>query len=125
MNPNPVALGSRWMAYAERKLIPSKRSSGGCDCDGISSYTATVLNAAKSLGKGLLELGEQVAAGLTGSSGQNTSYSSGGAGGGGSAGGGSGGGSGIGNACSGNFDDKQPGIITILDIKVIVFFLLY
>lgn len=28
-NPNPVALGARWMAYAERRLIPAKRCSGG------------------------------------------------------------------------------------------------
>ncbi|XP_061503934.1 uncharacterized protein LOC1278696 isoform X4 [Anopheles gambiae] len=67
LNPNPVALGSRWIAYAERRLIPSKRSSGGCEGDGVTSYTATVLNAAKSFGKGLREFSEHVAAGLTGS----------------------------------------------------------
>lgn len=96
--PNPIALGPRWLAYAERKLMPSKRSGGGCDCDGVSSYTATMLNAAKTLSKGLRELGEQVAAGLTGSSpSQATTVTS-----------------------NGMVEGQQfqPGIITVLDIKV-------
>lgn len=66
VNPNPIALGSRWLAYSEKKLLPSKRSGGGFEGEGTTSYTATVLNAAKTLGKGLRGLGEQVAAGLTG-----------------------------------------------------------
>lgn len=82
-------------------MIPSKASAGGCFFDGVSSYTATVLNAAKSLGKGLRELREHVAAGLTGS-GSNLS---------GQGGGGSGASSNI------NADGSQPGIVTILDIK--------
>jgi breast carcinoma-amplified sequence 3 len=90
------------MAYAEKKLIPSKASAGGCFNDGVSSYTATVLNAAKSLGKGLRELTEQVAAGLTG----NVSNASGL------------GGSGTGSSTSNiNADGSQPGIVTVLDIK--------
>lgn len=28
---NPVALGDRWLAYAERRLSPTKRSNGGCE----------------------------------------------------------------------------------------------
>lgn len=67
-NPNPVALGTRWLAYSERKLLPAKRSSGGCEGEGVQSYTATVLYAAKSLGKGLRGLGETVASSLTGNS---------------------------------------------------------
>lgn len=96
----PIALGDRWLAYAEKKLIPSKASAGGCFTDGISSYTATVLNAAKSLGKGLRELGEHVAAGWTG----NASNVQGGSG---------------NNPMSHpvNADGSQPGIVTILDIK--------
>lgn len=101
--PNPIALGPRWLAYAERKLIPSKRSAGGCDCDSVSSYTATVLNAAKTLSKGLRELGEQVAAGLTGT-------------------GASGGVSTVNAVNSSTVGNEQqqmhPGIVTILDIKV-------
>lgn len=32
---NPLALGDRWLAYADKKLNQSKRSSGGCE----SKYT--------------------------------------------------------------------------------------
>lgn len=99
LSPNPIALGPRWLAYAERKMMPSKRSGGGCDCDGVTSYTATMLNAAKTLSKGLRELGEQVAAGLTGSTtpSQIATVTS-----------------------NGTVEGQQlqPGIITILDIKV-------
>lgn len=98
----PIALGDRWLAYAEKKLIPSKASAGGCFFDGVSSYTATVLNAAKCLGKGLRELGEHVAAGLTGSA-SNVS--------------GQGGGGSTNASTNVNADGSQPGIITILDIK--------
>uniref|UniRef100_A0AAG5DQU3 BCAS3 domain-containing protein n=1 Tax=Anopheles atroparvus TaxID=41427 RepID=A0AAG5DQU3_ANOAO len=131
LNPNPVALGSRWIAYAERRLIASKRSSGGCEGDGVTSYTATVLNAAKSLGKGLRELGEQVAAGLTGSH-LGSSLVGGGSGSGSSLGGGGGAGFGGGMAGFGGSADQlhggggllaggegnqQPGLVTVLDIK--------
>ncbi|XP_067634551.1 uncharacterized protein [Eurosta solidaginis] len=99
INPNPVALGQRWLAYAEQKLLSSKRSGGGWDGEGIASYTATVLNAAKSFGKGLRELGEQVAAGLTGASNtgslsKNSSFDS-----------------------SIGPEAKQPGIVTIMDVE--------
>ncbi|XP_072941526.1 uncharacterized protein [Epargyreus clarus] len=63
---NPIALGDRWLAYADKKLNPSKRSSGGCEGEGVSSYTASVLHAAKSLSKGLRGLGESVAHSLAG-----------------------------------------------------------
>ena len=99
INPNPVALGARWLAYSENKMLSSKRSGGGCDGDGVASYTATMLNAAKSLGKGLREFTEQVTAGLTGTTGassqsKQTSFD------------------------SATGDIRQPGIVTILDIKV-------
>ncbi|XP_052855565.1 LOW QUALITY PROTEIN: uncharacterized protein LOC128264225 [Drosophila gunungcola] len=101
INPNPIALGPRWLAYAEHKLLHSKRSGGGCDGEGVPSYTATVLNAAKSLGKGLRELGEQVAAGLTGTtagSGASSKSSSF-------------------DSASGGQDAKQSGVVTIIDVK--------
>lgn len=97
LNPNPIALGTRWLAYAERKMLPSKRSAGGCDCDGVSSYTATMLNAAKTLSKGLRELGEQVAAGITGTSHPTVAQS---------------------NATIVEGQQLQPGVITVFDIKV-------
>ncbi|XP_053658276.1 uncharacterized protein LOC128707346 [Anopheles marshallii] len=135
LNPNPVALGLRWIAYAERRLIPSKRSSGGCEGDGVTSYTATVLNAAKSFGKGLRELGEQVAAGLTGSHLGSSLGSSLVGGGGGSSSSGVGGGLSSGSNTGSSNDinvlmaggilagggtvseANQPGIVTVLDIK--------
>lgn len=111
VSPNPVALGSRWLAYAERKLMPAKRSSGGCEGQGVASYTATVLNAAKSLGKGLRELGEQMAAGFGGAS-ANSSSSAG-------SGGNSGGyGGGVNGTAGTPVEDLQPGIVTVLDIRV-------
>ncbi|KAI4815611.1 hypothetical protein KUCAC02_005752, partial [Chaenocephalus aceratus] len=44
---NPIALGSRWLAYAENKLIRCHQSRGGACGDNAQSYTATVINAAK------------------------------------------------------------------------------
>ncbi|CRK91183.1 CLUMA_CG004867, isoform A [Clunio marinus] len=98
----PIALGDRWLGYAEKKIIPSKASAGGCFFDGVSSYTATVLNAAKTLSKGLRELGEHVAAGLTGNASTlSTSPVN------------------SPNAVSSavNTDGNQAGIVTIIDIK--------
>lgn len=97
-SPNPVTLGTRWLAYAERKLLPSKRSSGGCDGDGVASYKANLLNAAKSLGKGLRELGEQMAAGFTGNNSSATLANS--------------------SNTSVNAEDIQPGVVSIMDTKV-------
>ncbi|XP_011860284.1 PREDICTED: uncharacterized protein LOC105557614 [Vollenhovia emeryi] len=93
-NPNPVALGTRWLAYSEKKLIPARRSSGGCEGEGVQSYTATVLYAAKSLGKGLRGLGETVASSLTGNSVSPMAVNN-----------------------AGN-DVTQPGVVTILDLQV-------
>ncbi|CAB3229231.1 unnamed protein product [Arctia plantaginis] len=90
---NPLALGDRWLAYADKKLNQSKRSSGGCEGEGVTSYTATVLHAAKSLSKGLRGLGESVAHSLAG--GRSTSQS----------------------PSPPNTDIQQPGVITILDIE--------
>ena len=53
---NPVALGTRWLAYAEKRLVSLHRCSGGFEGEGIQSYTATVIHAAKSLTKGLFHL---------------------------------------------------------------------
>ncbi|XP_069471180.1 BCAS3 microtubule associated cell migration factor isoform X4 [Ambystoma mexicanum] len=48
-NLNPIALGGRWLAYAENKLIRCHQSHGGACGDNIQSYTATVISAAKVL----------------------------------------------------------------------------
>ncbi|XP_059060071.1 uncharacterized protein LOC131853246 [Achroia grisella] len=90
---NPLALGERWLAYADKKLNQSKRSSGGCEGEGVTSYTATVLHAAKSLSKGLRGLGESVAHSLAG--GRTASQS----------------------PSPPHADLQQPGVVTILDIE--------
>lgn len=51
ITPNPIALGSRWIAYSEKVMHMTKKSGGGYNGEGEISYTATVLNAAKTLGK--------------------------------------------------------------------------
>ncbi|XP_035389887.1 breast carcinoma-amplified sequence 3 isoform X3 [Electrophorus electricus] len=48
-NLNPIALGGRWLAYAENKLIRCHQSRGGACGDNAQSYTATVISAAKVL----------------------------------------------------------------------------
>nr|XP_031541063.1 breast carcinoma-amplified sequence 3 isoform X2 [Vicugna pacos] len=57
---NPIALGSRWLAYAENKLIRCHQSRGGACGDNIQSYTATVISAAKTLKTGLTMVGKVV-----------------------------------------------------------------
>uniref|UniRef100_A0A8C6L479 BCAS3 microtubule associated cell migration factor n=1 Tax=Nothobranchius furzeri TaxID=105023 RepID=A0A8C6L479_NOTFU len=57
---NPIALGSRWLAYAENKSIRCHQSRGGACGDNAQSYTATVINAAKTLKTGLTMVGKVV-----------------------------------------------------------------
>ncbi|XP_069471178.1 BCAS3 microtubule associated cell migration factor isoform X2 [Ambystoma mexicanum] len=59
-NLNPIALGGRWLAYAENKLIRCHQSHGGACGDNIQSYTATVISAAKTLKTGLTMVGKVV-----------------------------------------------------------------
>lgn len=65
-NPNPFALGSRWLAYADKMLVPVHQSCGGMSGDGGQSYAATIIHAAKSLTKGLTAIGETLASSVTG-----------------------------------------------------------
>ncbi|XP_078598745.1 BCAS3 microtubule associated cell migration factor-like isoform X1 [Branchiostoma floridae x Branchiostoma japonicum] len=57
---NPLALGTRWLAYADKKLVPTHQSRGGMTGNGIQSYAATVISAAKTITKGLSMFGETV-----------------------------------------------------------------
>uniref|UniRef100_A0A8C7FKK9 BCAS3 microtubule associated cell migration factor n=1 Tax=Oncorhynchus kisutch TaxID=8019 RepID=A0A8C7FKK9_ONCKI len=59
-NLNPIALGGRWLAYAENKLIRCHQSRGGACGDNAQSYTATVISAAKTLKTGLTMVGKVV-----------------------------------------------------------------
>ena len=88
---NPVALGSRWLAYAEKRLLSIHRCGGGFEGEGIQSYTATVIHAAKSLTKGLREFGETFLTGQRNASSSGTSSTS--------------------------QQGPQPGVVTVIDIE--------
>uniref|UniRef100_A0A336M9H6 CSON013755 protein n=1 Tax=Culicoides sonorensis TaxID=179676 RepID=A0A336M9H6_CULSO len=75
ISSNPIALGSRWIAFSEKSLHLNKKSGGGYSGEGEVSYTASMLNAAKTLGKSLKDLGGQVAAGLTGGTTNSMAFS--------------------------------------------------
>lgn len=96
-NPNPIALGSRWLAYADKKLLPAHLSAGGAEVYSGQSVTATVLHAAKSFGKGLRDLGDAVASSLAGQRNLASSH--------------------VGNG------DMHPGVVTILDVHSITNYL--
>uniref|UniRef100_UPI00358F517D BCAS3 microtubule associated cell migration factor isoform X1 n=1 Tax=Myxine glutinosa TaxID=7769 RepID=UPI00358F517D len=59
-NPNPLALGARWLAYSDNKLVQRHQSYGGVSGDAVQSYTATVISAAKTIKSGLSLFGEAV-----------------------------------------------------------------
>ncbi|XP_041457041.1 breast carcinoma-amplified sequence 3-like isoform X2 [Lytechinus variegatus] len=59
-NINPLALGTRWLAYADKKLIPSHQSGGGVCRDASKSYKATVIHAAKAITKGISVFSESL-----------------------------------------------------------------
>ncbi|XP_014678074.1 PREDICTED: breast carcinoma-amplified sequence 3-like [Priapulus caudatus] len=63
---NPIALATRWLAYSDKRLVPMHQSCGGVTGDGVQSYAATVISAAKTITKGLTIFGETVASSLTG-----------------------------------------------------------
>jgi hypothetical protein len=57
---NPFCLGKRLIAYGPEKIDMNQQSLGQHETCGTRSYTATMLSAAKTLGKGLSYLGETV-----------------------------------------------------------------
>ncbi|CAH1800471.1 unnamed protein product, partial [Owenia fusiformis] len=65
-NSNPIALGTRWLAYADKKLVAVHQSCGGVTGDGAQSYAATVISAAKTISKGLSMFSETVVSSVTG-----------------------------------------------------------
>ncbi|XP_076452638.1 BCAS3 microtubule associated cell migration factor-like [Babylonia areolata] len=66
ISPNPMALGTHWLAYADKKLVPVHQSGGGMSGDGSQSYAATVISAAKGAIKGLTMFSEAVVHSVTG-----------------------------------------------------------
>uniref|UniRef100_A0A6G5ACI1 BCAS3 WD40 domain-containing protein n=1 Tax=Rhipicephalus microplus TaxID=6941 RepID=A0A6G5ACI1_RHIMP len=75
-NVNPIALHTRWLAFADKALFPVHQTRGGVAGEGTQSYTATVIHAAKTLGKGLSLFSETVASSLTGHKAPSTTTSS-------------------------------------------------
>ncbi|XP_048741854.2 BCAS3 microtubule associated cell migration factor-like isoform X2 [Ostrea edulis] len=65
-NINPIALGTRWLAYADKRLVPMHQSCGGMSGDGSQSYAATVISAARGAFKGLTMFGEAMVHSVTG-----------------------------------------------------------
>ncbi|RUS75391.1 hypothetical protein EGW08_016853 [Elysia chlorotica] len=66
LNVNPIALGDRWLAYADKRLLPVHQSCGGMSGDGSQSYAATVISVAKGAFKGLTTLlGDAIASSTT------------------------------------------------------------
>ncbi|KAM7310438.1 BCAS3 microtubule associated cell migration factor [Ixodes scapularis] len=107
-NNNPIALHSRWLAFADKTLYPVHQTRGGVTGEGAQSYTATVIHAAKTLSKGLSLFGETVASSLTGhkvpsvatkKDGQRSSL-----------------GSGCGSVGGGASNGKFPGVVSVVDV---------
>ncbi|XP_022648182.1 breast carcinoma-amplified sequence 3-like isoform X2 [Varroa destructor] len=56
----PVAIGNRWLAYAEKTLSHSQATPGGLISEDPASVTVTVIQTAKIIKAGLTRLGETV-----------------------------------------------------------------
>lgn len=95
---------NRWLAYADKKLISWNRSTGGYEGENGHSYTATVLHAAKSLSQSLRDLSGTVANSITGVHNLNSSHN-------------------VVVPCDSN--QMNPGVITVIDIKVSIIFLMF
>ncbi|XP_055350688.1 BCAS3 microtubule associated cell migration factor-like isoform X2 [Paramacrobiotus metropolitanus] len=95
VSPNPVALGKRWVAYSESKLHDMYHSLGGRMIDGVPSYTASVISAAKTIQQGITNISEVVANSISGTKKFTTTSS-------------------FANTAP---EGKQEGVVTVLDIE--------
>nr|CAB3225211.1 breast carcinoma-amplified sequence 3 homolog [Phallusia mammillata] len=59
-NPNPTALGRRWLAYSPASVMTNCQSQGGVAGDGAHSYVSSVISAAKTIGKGIFTFSDTV-----------------------------------------------------------------
>ncbi|KAK3588836.1 hypothetical protein CHS0354_035977 [Potamilus streckersoni] len=92
---NPIALSSRWLAYADRRLVNMHQSFGGMSGDGAHSYTATVISAAKGAMKGVSMFGEAIVSTVKGNKSSQPKRVE----------------------TSTTEDGCQPGIVTVVDIQ--------
>ncbi|XP_033748515.1 breast carcinoma-amplified sequence 3-like [Pecten maximus] len=95
---NPIALGIRWLAYADKRLVPMHQSCGGMSGDGAQSYAATVISAAKGAFKGLTMFGEAMVNSVTGCKPQQVKK--------------------IEQSCQ-DVNGFHPGIVSIIDLQTI------
>ena len=69
VHANPVALGDRWLAYADKRLYPVHRSLGGMEADGSTSVTQWGINVGSRLARGVTSIYNNF---FTGSASQNS-----------------------------------------------------
>jgi len=109
VDPNPVALGDRWLAYADQRLLHVHRSFGGLETDGAQSMAAWGINVGSKLAQGVSKIytnffssssGSPQSPGSTGRGSQHSPTGPGGA---------------AGAAVGGNAG-PQKGIVTVLDL---------
>ena len=53
---NPIALGTRWLAFQDTKLVVAHQSGGGVSSEAVQSVAASVISAAKAVTKGIKDL---------------------------------------------------------------------
>ncbi|OQR74149.1 breast carcinoma-amplified sequence 3-like [Tropilaelaps mercedesae] len=75
--PVPLAIGNRWLAYAEKTLSHSMATPGGLVSEDPASVTVTVIQTAKSIKAGLTRLGETVTGSCSPPRRTNTPFSQG------------------------------------------------
>ncbi|KAK9875808.1 hypothetical protein WA026_009594 [Henosepilachna vigintioctopunctata] len=100
ISTSPIALGSRWLAYTEKTSISTKASGGGCNNEGNTSVATTVIQCAKYISKGIIDVGGSVVSSFTGSTNFKPGVVSPGS-----------------PQSSGKSDSRPKGIVTVLDIE--------
>ncbi|OQV22361.1 Breast carcinoma-amplified sequence 3 [Hypsibius exemplaris] len=93
VSPNPISVGKRWIAYSEGKVHDMYHSLGGRIIDGVPSYTASVISAAKTISQGITNIGEVVASSIAGTKKSPSS-----------------------NFVTSTPEGKQEGVVTVVDI---------
>ena len=100
---NPIALGDRWLAYADQRLVGLHRSLGGMESDGNQSVTAWSINVGSKLAQGVSKIYSNFFSGTPSSSSRHPSHS---------------GSIGVPSGISGGSaatNEPQKGVVTILD----------
>lgn len=75
INSNPISIGSRWLAYADKMLVLKHQSGGGVCVDNSQSYAATIMSAAQSVQKGITAIRDTLSGSSTSQQGSLTANS--------------------------------------------------